>query len=167
MNGLKDSNIVFEIRKLNAGDFLWIARHKTDKKREYVLPYIVERKRLDDFSSSIKDGRFHEQKFRLRRSGIENVIYLIESYARSQKHASMGLPFTTLLQAATNTQIHNKFTVKFTESHQHTLLYLTVMTGFIDNIFKVPLLLFFLIGLTVISNIFPEKSSTEIQIDGI
>ena len=30
--------------------------------RELVLPYIIERKRMDDLSSSIVDGRFAEQK---------------------------------------------------------------------------------------------------------
>lgn len=123
------------MRKLNIGDFLWIAQHKTDKSKEFVLPYIVERKRLDDLSSSIKDGRFHEQKFRLKKSGVENVIYLIENHMKAGK-VQCGLPFTTLLQAATNTQIHSKFQVKFTENSQHTITYLTVMTTFIENIFK-------------------------------
>lgn len=31
-------------------------------KREVVLDYIIERKRLDDLSSSIVDGRYKEQK---------------------------------------------------------------------------------------------------------
>jgi len=31
-------------------------------KREAVLDYIVERKRLDDLSGSIVDGRYKEQK---------------------------------------------------------------------------------------------------------
>lgn len=132
---LRESNVTQEVRKLNVGDFLWIARHNTDKTRELVLPYIIERKRLDDLSCSIKDGRFHEQKFRLKQCGIDNVVYLIESHIKNGK-VQCGLPFTTLLQAATNTQIHSKFQVKFTESNQHTILYLTIMTNFIENIFK-------------------------------
>lgn len=132
---MKASNVANEVRKLNVGDFLWIAQHKTIKSKEFVLPYIIERKRLDDLSSSIKDGRFHEQKFRLKQCGIENVVYLIENHLKNGK-LQCGLPFTTLLQAATNTQIHSKFQVKFTENSQHTILYLTVMTSFIENIFK-------------------------------
>lgn len=132
---LRESNTKSEVRKLNVGDFLWIAQHKTDKTSELVLPYIIERKRLDDLSSSIKDGRFHEQKFRLKQSGVQNIIYLIENHVKGGK-VHTGLPFTTLLQAATNTQIHSKFQVKFTENSQHTILYLTVMTSFIENIFK-------------------------------
>lgn len=132
---LTESNVKHEVRKLNVGDFLWIAQNKTDKSKELVLPYIIERKRLDDLSGSIKDGRFHEQKFRLKQCGVANVVYLIESHLKNGK-VQCGLPFTTLLQAATNTQIHSKFQVKFTENIQHTMLYLTVMTSFIDNIFK-------------------------------
>lgn len=50
----------FEIRHLKVGDFVWISRHKNGK--ELTLPYVVERKRMDDLGGSIKDGRFHEQK---------------------------------------------------------------------------------------------------------
>ena len=132
---LREGNIKSEVRKLNVGDFLWIAQHKVNKTNELVLPYIIERKRLDDLSCSIKDGRFHEQKFRLKQCGVQNVIYLIENHIKGGK-VQTGLPFTTLLQAATNTQIHSKFQVKFTENNQHTILYLTVMTSFIENIFK-------------------------------
>lgn len=122
-----------DVRKLHIGDFLWIAKHKTETK-EFVLPYVIERKRLDDLSKSIKDGRYHEQKFRLQKCGVENIIYVIENMKSSER--GFGLPLTTLMQAATNTQIHSKFQVKFTDSFNHTIIYLTVMTSFIENIFK-------------------------------
>lgn len=53
--------VPFEVRKLEVGDFLWIARSRTSKD-ELILPYIVERKRMDDLGASIKDRRFKEQK---------------------------------------------------------------------------------------------------------
>lgn len=53
--------VLFEVRKLNIGDFAWIARCRITN-RELVLPYIIERKRMDDLSSSIMDGRYREQK---------------------------------------------------------------------------------------------------------
>lgn len=53
-------NVVFEMRRLSVGDFAWICRDQSGN--ELLLPYILERKRLDDLSGSIKDGRFHEQK---------------------------------------------------------------------------------------------------------
>lgn len=121
------------MRKLHIGDFLWIAKHKTESK-ELVLPYVIERKRLDDLSTSIKDGRYHEQKFRLQKCGVDNIIYVIESMKSTQR--GFGLPLSTLMQAATNTQIHSKFQVKFTDSSTHTIMYLTVMTTFIEKIFN-------------------------------
>ena len=35
---------------------------------------------MDDLASSIKDGRFREQKFRLKQTGFKNLIYLVERY---------------------------------------------------------------------------------------
>lgn len=58
---LTQLGVLFEVRRLNVGDFMWIARcRKTNV--ELVIPYIIERKRMDDLSASIIDGRFHEQK---------------------------------------------------------------------------------------------------------
>merc|ERR1712070_207100 len=73
---LLQKGIACEERQLPVGDFLWIARGCDDV--EYVLPFIVERKRMDDLASSIIDNRYGEQKFRLKRCGVENVIYLVE-----------------------------------------------------------------------------------------
>jgi len=47
-------------------------------KVEVVLDYVLERKGMDDYSRSIIDGRYYEQKFRLKRSGVGQVIYLVE-----------------------------------------------------------------------------------------
>ncbi|KAJ7636918.1 hypothetical protein FB45DRAFT_1025012 [Roridomyces roridus] len=45
-----------------------------------MLDVVLERKRLDDLVASVKDGRFHEQKFRLHQSAISRVFYLVEDY---------------------------------------------------------------------------------------
>ena len=59
--------VPFETRHLNVGDFGWIAKEivafnpnvlRQRAPRELVLPYIVERKRMDDLKSSIIDGRY-------------------------------------------------------------------------------------------------------------
>lgn len=126
---LEKNRVKFEVRHLNVGDFVWIARD--NRSRELVLPYIVERKRLDDFAHSIKDGRFHEQKFRLRTSGIPHVIYLIE-YIALQNY---GLPVQSLSQAAINAEVHNDCQVKFTDSGQDTVLYLVVQTELLAELF--------------------------------
>lgn len=61
---LKKSNIKFDIGKLSIGDFVWIARpkNKSGGAQDIILNCVVERKRIDDFCSSIIDGRYKEQK---------------------------------------------------------------------------------------------------------
>lgn len=54
-----EGGVDYSLRALDIGDVLWIAKSGTN---EFVLDYIVERKRMDDLVGSIKDGRFHEQK---------------------------------------------------------------------------------------------------------
>ena len=45
---------------------------------EYVLDWIVERKRVDDLAASIIDRRYEQQKYWLRRCRIANIVYLVE-----------------------------------------------------------------------------------------
>lgn len=70
-------NVECDVRPLAVGDVLWIARHKQSK-QEVALNYVCERKRMDDLALSIRDGRFLEQKARLKRSGLHNVYYVVE-----------------------------------------------------------------------------------------
>lgn len=60
-------NSIVEQRALEIGDIAWIAKRKdgVNEEVEVVLDWVVERKRLDDFVSSIIDGRFMEQKVRV------------------------------------------------------------------------------------------------------
>ncbi|XP_038214248.1 crossover junction endonuclease MUS81 [Zerene cesonia] len=126
------TDLNYEARSLKVGDFTWIARHKTNG-TELVLPYIVERKRMDDLGASIKDGRFHEQKFRLRKCGLDHVIYLIESY---DKNKHVGLPLPTLLQALANTRIQDAFKVYATDSLVKTNRFLAMMTKRLEDEYK-------------------------------
>lgn len=74
---ITDNNVQCDVRTLSVGDILWVAKHKKTGK-ETTLNYVCERKRLDDLAMSIRDGRFSEQKNRLRKSGLKNVYYLVE-----------------------------------------------------------------------------------------
>lgn len=79
-------------RALQLGDALWIARDRQDATREVVLDFICERKRMDDLHSSIRDGRYEEQKFRLAQTGLSHVLYVIEGSVANitSTHASSG-----------------------------------------------------------------------------
>ena len=64
-------------------------------------------------------------QFRMKQSGVQNLIYLVESHG-DNTHTS--LPLDTLNQAIINTQVVDKFTVKTTSSHRDSMRYLSVMT---------------------------------------
>jgi len=122
------------MRALELGDALWVAKchdpnflsRTGSEGDEVVLDWIVERKRLDDLIGSIKDGRFHEQKFRLKRSGVKNVIYIIEEIAMDsmtfQKYEE------AVQSAIASTQVVNGYFVKKTQKMDDTIRYLTRMT---------------------------------------
>jgi hypothetical protein len=67
--GLRDYGIRVDVRALKLGDITWMARLRagvqqrlSGDERECMLDYVVERKRLDDLCSSIRDGRYDDQK---------------------------------------------------------------------------------------------------------
>ncbi|XP_033030522.1 crossover junction endonuclease MUS81 isoform X2 [Lacerta agilis] len=139
---LQRHNVPFSIRKLHIGDFLWVARERVlpvagqpqpPAARELVLDYVVERKRMPDLCSSIIDGRFREQKFRLRQCGISHPIYLVEDSGTTQH---LSLPEKTLQQAMTNTQVVDDFFVKRTRDLRESAAYLTLMTRQLTRLYE-------------------------------
>ncbi|KAG8887491.1 Crossover junction endonuclease mus81, partial [Tulasnella sp. 408] len=134
---LEARGVNIERRPLAIGDVAWIAR-KTHVDglggpQECVLDFIVERKRMDDLVTSVKDGRFHEQKviklqlifylgqFRLKESGIGQVFYVVEHYQTSKHRESYDKMIDTALSS---TQIVDGFKVKETESLKETAAFL-------------------------------------------
>jgi crossover junction endonuclease MUS81 len=88
---LRQLGVPCELRNLELGDFLWVARRKGSEKyeegrkgsdalatEEIVLDTLIERKREDDLAASILDGRFKEQKHRIRRSLLRSCFYIVE-----------------------------------------------------------------------------------------
>ena len=140
---LQRCGVAYDRRNLNIGDFLWIARERVAEvrgqfqqrqPRELVLPYIVERKRLDDLWQSVKDGRYEEQKFRLKGCGLTHLHYLIEDYPQKREfwgRAGGGGGLVTpeaIEQAIANTAVQEGFTVKKTDDQKGTIEYLTLIT---------------------------------------
>ncbi|KAK7505471.1 hypothetical protein BaRGS_00003216 [Batillaria attramentaria] len=135
-----------DLRVLNVGDLLWVARERTQPsvfpgqqnqqesmRRELVLNYVVERKRMDDLVSSMIGGRMKEQKFRLKHCGLQEKIILIESYG-SMQHFSISED--RIRQAITNTEIIDGFTVKQTRDSKETAAYLTLMTRYLQSYYQ-------------------------------
>ncbi|XP_023374295.1 crossover junction endonuclease MUS81 isoform X1 [Otolemur garnettii] len=134
---LQRLHVAHTVRRLHIGDFLWVAQETKprDSARpgELVLNHIVERKRLDDLCSSIIDGRFREQKFRLKRCGLEHRIYLVEE--QGSVH-NLSLPESTLLQAVTNTQVIDGFFVKRTADIKESAAYLALLTRGLQKLYQ-------------------------------
>lgn len=128
---LYNSGIALNTRVLNVGDVLWVA--KCPDGREIVLDYIVERKRMDDLVGSIKDGRFHEQKFRLLRSGCRHVIYIIED----TNFDNVKRYLDAIQSAISSTQVVNGIFVKRVPSLDGTVKYLARLTKRLAQIYEV------------------------------
>lgn len=134
----KYKDLKHEYRSLKVGDFAWIAKHGD---QELVLPFIVERKRMDDLGASIKDGRFHEQKFRLHKCGIDNIIYMVENYGQNRH---VGLPIQHLMQAIANTRVQDEFIVHVTDSLTNSARFLAMLTKRLTIRYEVIQVLLFL-----------------------
>lgn len=138
-SSLADRGLPALTRALPLGDVLWIAQiHPShahlligealseDGDHEIMLSNIIERKRLDDLIGSIKDGRFHEQKFRLTKSGVQNVTYIIEAFSVSDDN--MEKYGEAVESAIASMQVVNGYFVKQTKKLDDTIGYLAAMT---------------------------------------
>ncbi|CAG8973296.1 hypothetical protein HYALB_00000058 [Hymenoscyphus albidus] len=136
---LREKKCPFTVRPLPLGDILWVAKLKDPiylskhgmEGDEVVLDYIVERKRLDDLISSIKDGRFYEQKFRLNRSGLKNVVYLIEEGSAGKDSAEVWAD--RVQSAIATTQVIHGIFLKKTQKVDETIRYLTRLTAMLKE----------------------------------
>ncbi|XP_043826615.1 crossover junction endonuclease MUS81 isoform X2 [Dromiciops gliroides] len=134
---LQRLGVPHDVRKLHVGDFVWVAQETRPREPtrpvELVLDHVVERKRLDDLCGSIIDGRFREQKFRLKRCGLSHRVYLVEDHGSSH---SLSLPESTLLQAVTNTQVIDGFFVKRTSDLKESTAYLALLTRALQRLYE-------------------------------
>ncbi|KAL6005336.1 Crossover junction endonuclease mus81 [Asimina triloba] len=118
-----------EVRRLPVGDGIWIARHK-HLDNEYVLDFIVERKEVDDLSSSIRDSRYRDQKLRLLRCGLQKLIYLVEGDPNSCEAAE------SIKTACFTTEILEGFDVHRTSGLNDTLRKYGYLTQAISHYYK-------------------------------
>ncbi|WVO14012.1 hypothetical protein L204_101637 [Cryptococcus depauperatus] len=133
---LGQRGIRVETRALKLGDMCWVAQRKDvlgGEEDECILDYVVERKRLDDLVSSIKDGRYNEQCFRLQNACLTNVYYIVEDWQVNQRMEQNGLAIMT---CKSQIQVHNRFFLKETHSLAETINFLAVMTNVIKTLHR-------------------------------
>ncbi|TYH32805.1 hypothetical protein ES332_D13G015400v1 [Gossypium tomentosum] len=124
--------IKIDVRRLPIGDGIWIARHK-HLSSEYVLDFIVERKKVADLRSSIRDNRYKDQKLRLLRSGLKKLIFLVEGDPNTSEAAE------SIKTACFTTEILEGFDVQRTSSLHDTLRKYACLTRAIAQYYKLHL----------------------------
>lgn len=139
VSDLENMGINCEMRTLPVGDFAWVikpvdsASSSATVKRELVLDFLIERKKLDDLISSIRDQRWGEQKHRLKRCGIPNIVYLIEGFSSIKSDHPC---YKSINTALANAQLIDGFTVKHTKDFKDTLSYLALMSKYLEKYYK-------------------------------
>ncbi|KAF6002103.1 Crossover junction endonuclease mus81 [Cyanidiococcus yangmingshanensis] len=117
---LRQLDVAFWVRALPAGDALWVATTESTvsstasnatttalDEQAYVLNVLVERKLVPDLIASIRDQRYRMQKARMRQSGLERLVYLIEGDALLSQSA-LPAERTRLEQTIQNAQLRTK-----------------------------------------------------------
>lgn len=128
--------VLVETRALRLGDMCWVARRldpQGDEGDECVLDYVIERKRLDDLCSSIRDGRYNEQCYRLQRSGIGNVFYIVEDWRVAERMEFNGKQIMT---AKSQIQVTSGFFLKETHKLSDTIDFLVTMTNVVGSLVR-------------------------------
>ncbi|ORY04066.1 putative DNA repair protein Mus81 [Basidiobolus meristosporus CBS 931.73] len=132
---LERRGVPVHTRNLELGDVLWVARQLNcgGSEEEIFLGYVVERKRMDDLVASIKDGRFKEQKFRLKNCGASQIVYLVEGNEADGTRAFGGS--TAIQTAISSTQVVDGFFLKKTDSVDESINYLSRMTRQLQSMY--------------------------------
>ncbi|ODV84024.1 glycosyltransferase family 71 protein [[Candida] arabinofermentans NRRL YB-2248] len=128
---LDSMGVLNYVKALAVGDGVWVARHKVTK-QEAVLDFIFERKRLDDFAMSIKDGRFVEQKGRLKRSGLKMIFYVIEEQMSGDISKFGDAMQTCISMSVTNAGFH----IKRTKDSDDTVQLLVRLTNAVKSYYE-------------------------------
>jgi crossover junction endonuclease MUS81 len=115
----KRANIKFEVIPLDVGDIEFVSDHTR---------IIIERKTEGDLNSSIKDGRWREQKERLDKlKDIQpetQVVFLVEQIEYSKRAM---IDFKLIKGAILNTVFRDKYQVFFTECVEDTVEYIEML----------------------------------------
>lgn len=116
-----------DIHCLVLGDFLFVGQpHGAAIGDSFLLDCIAERKTCNDLASSLIDGRYNEQKKRIRDSGITSKIYIVEGSATEvdKRHASMQ---GSVLTAMAMCQVEFSLQLVRTRNIDHTIAFLKAL----------------------------------------
>ena len=83
---------------------------------------VIERKTMKDLGASIRDGRYKEQKIRLKNIPTNNILYLIEGELENLKYGSISKDI--LMGAMTNIQFRDGIKVFRVKNIQETIFFI-------------------------------------------
>ena len=103
------NSITLETGNLNIGDVMIIDNSDSENMKNLL---IFERKSINDLATSINDGRYTEQSFRLDKSSVHNhnIIYLIEGDIR-QYNGGTRINKNTLYSSMVSLNSYKGFSV--------------------------------------------------------
>lgn len=123
-------HINIQIKQLDIGDIII-----TDKENDAEL-MVFERKHVSDLASSIVDGRYKEQAFRLNGScalSNHNIVYIIEGSIGSLNSKFTKIKPAAIYSAMCSLQYFKGFSVMKTSSAEETCEYILRMA---DKIYR-------------------------------
>ena len=88
---------------------------------------IIERKTIPDLLASIKDGRYKEQKKRIKESNIKYKIYLIEDDPKYHKKYSLSVIDKKTIVSSTLSTLIQEINVIKTQSFEDTINYIETL----------------------------------------
>ena len=129
LNKLSSLGISCHTANLSLGDFMWILSYEDEAgvSQNMVYNYIIERKILSDMFSSIQDGRYNQQKYRLKNTGIDNIIYLIEG--REEAVAFQQGCHSSIRTVIDDIRVYNKYMVYRSKDVNDTIRYINMMNN--------------------------------------
>jgi crossover junction endonuclease MUS81 len=83
---------------------------------EIVLDCVAERKTSNDLASSIKDGRYKDQKYRILQSHLRNKVYIIEGISMVDNPKC-----TAVRTAVADTSVAHDMRILRTRNIDHTI----------------------------------------------
>ncbi|GLC76455.1 hypothetical protein PLESTF_001783200 [Pleodorina starrii] len=121
---------------LTVGDFLWVAARRgaplsqAGKEHWFVMDAVLERKRTEDLLSSVKDGRYAQQKYRLKRCGLRRLYYLLEEPIDQRRHQGLD---EKVLRTSIQSGLLEGFTVLRTDNGDDTARQLCMLTRALER----------------------------------
>ena len=121
----KANNIEYNTQSLEVGDIL--LTYGREDIGDLIESLVFERKTFADLAASIKDGRYREQKQRLKsKYPFHRITYIIEGNIKvlKEKEKNYGMPTSSLISSLISSRYRDGCQIIHTTSVEDTMWYL-------------------------------------------